>query len=97
MSIMGSPVSSTLVQTADKAEYVVHITRLSHTYIRLTTLLARLITRHSNHNGRLHVFIFKGDDGGRTTVLGMYDFQRSHKTHITVPSPTRDTHDYARI
>ena len=83
MSIKGSPVSSTLIRTTDKVEYIYYITALSHTSIRQTILLARLDTRRSSDDGRLHTFIFKDDNGDHIAVLGMYAFQRGHNTHGT--------------
>ena len=94
ISIPDSPISSTLTRTTDKDGYVVYITPHSHTYIRQNTLLTRLITQRSSHAGRLHVFILKGDNGDNTAVIGIYAFQRDHKTHSTSPhTPTvKSTH-----
>ena len=72
ISIPGSPVSFSLT-----------ITPHSHSYVRQNTLLTRLITQRSSHAGRLHVFIFKGDNGDHTAVIGIYAFQHGHTTHIT--------------
>ena len=83
LSIKGSPASSTLICTTDKSGCAVYITQHSHTYIRQTTFLTRLITQRSSHADRLHVFTFKGDNGDHTTVIGLYTFQRGHKTHGT--------------
>ena len=76
---------STLIRTANKTGYAVYITPLSHTCIRQTIFLTRLLAQRSSHACRLHVFIFKGDNGDHTAVIGMYAFQRGHKTHGILP------------
>ena len=83
ISIPSSPASFSLTRTADKAGYAVYITPHNHIYIGQNTLLTRLITQQSSHAGRLHVFIFKGNNYDHTAVIGLYAFQREHKTHIT--------------
>ena len=69
-----------------KAGYTVYITPHSHTYLRQNTLLTRLVTQRFSHADRLHVFIFNGDNDDHTAVIGLYAFQRGHKTH------SRSTH-----
>ena len=83
LSIPGSHASLSLTRTADRAGYAVFITPNSHTYVRQNTLLPRLLTQRSSHTGRIHVFIFKGDNDAHTAILGLYAFQRGHKGHKT--------------
>ena len=94
LSILGSPVSFLLTRTTDKAGYAVYITPHSHAYIRQNTLLTMLITQRSSHAGCLHVFIFNGENGDHTAVIGICAFQRGHKTHSTSTHtpPEKPTH-----
>ena len=77
----GTRATSTLINTADKAGYVLYVTKHCHIYIRQATLHTRLLSQRSSYNGRLHTFVFQGSTMHPTTILFLYTFQRGHRDH----------------
>ena len=71
----------TLINTADKAGYVLYVTTHCHTYIRQATLHTRLISQRSSYNGRLYTFVFQGTNMHHTAILCLYAFQRGHRDY----------------
>lgn len=85
--------TATLINAADKDGYSLYVTGYSHTYIRQATIHTRLVSQHLIYNGRLFIFLFKGDDLFHTAVLCIYAYQRAHKSH----DPTTKTHTIHRV
>ena len=59
---LGTRATFTLINAADKAGYTLYVTDHSHIYIRQASIHTRLISQRSVYNGRLHTFLFQGDD-----------------------------------
>ena len=74
MTIIGSRASTTIINTIDKAEYMLYINQHSHTYIRQVIVHTRLISQCSSHNCCLQTFLFQGKDIYHTVVLGLKAF-----------------------
>ena len=77
----GTRDTATLINTADKAGYVLYVTTHYHTYIRQATLHTRLISQRSSYNGRMYTFVFQGTNMHQTAILYLYAFQRGHRDH----------------
>ena len=73
----GTRATATLTNDADKAGYALYVTKHSHTYIRQATIHTRLLSQRFIYDGRLHTFLFKGDDSHHTAILCVYAFQLS--------------------
>ena len=83
----GTCATATLINTADKAGYTLFVTHHSHIYIRQATLHTRLISQRHIYNGRLHTFIFLGDDMHHTAIMCVYAFQRNYTSADTTHTP----------
>ena len=93
ISVPGSAAAATQTHTADRAGFTVYLNKHSHTYLRQTTILPRLLSQRISHNGRIHTFILHGPhDDAPTVIVATYAFQRGYKLH-SPPTVVRDTND----
>ena len=90
----GTRATATLINTADKTDYVLYVTTHSHTYIRQATLRTRLVSQHSSYNGRLYTFVFQETSMHHTAIIYLYVFQRGHRDHsiTTADNASGTTH-----
>ena len=77
----GTRTTANLINTADKAGYVLYVTTHCHTYIRQATLHTRLVSQRSSYNVRLYTFVLQGINIHHTAILCLYAFQRGHRDH----------------
>ena len=77
----GARATATLINTADKAKYVLYVTTHCHTYIPQATLYTRLVSQRFSYNGRLYTFVFQGSNIHHTAILCLYAFQHGHRDH----------------